>query len=114
LHVSPLDCPEALLWVEADRRVTRDVTASCGLPGSAAGLPVCFRLMQRTMQVFVIPKGPSPGGGPPLPAQPRTVEASNLDGLRDAAHAALTADGLRVRSLSFGPGGLVAYVEQRE
>jgi hypothetical protein len=70
--------------------------------------------MQRTIQVFIVPKGTSPGGGPPSPAQPRTVQGPNLDGLRDAAHAALTADGLRVRSLSFGPGGLVAYVEQRE
>jgi len=70
--------------------------------------------MQRTMQVFVVPKGTGPGGGPPLPAQSRTLEALSPDGLRDAAHEALTADGLRVRSLSFGPGGLVAYVEQRE
>ncbi|HEX7842084.1 MAG TPA: hypothetical protein VF469_31650 [Kofleriaceae bacterium] len=41
---------------------------------------------------------------PPLLWQKRTVEAPSLDGLRDAAHAALTADGLRVRSLSIGPG----------
>lgn len=68
--------------------------------------------MQRTMQVFVIPKGSGPGGGPPLPARKLTVEAQSLDGLRDAGHAALTADGYRIRSLSFGPGGLVAYVEQ--
>lgn len=69
--------------------------------------------MQRRMQVFIVPKGAGPGGGSPLPAQPRTVEAPSVDGLRDSAHAVLTADGLRVRSLSFGPGGLVAYVEPR-
>jgi len=68
--------------------------------------------MQRTMQVFVVPKGPLPGGGSPLPARQRTIEAASLDGLREAAHAALTADGFRIRSLSFGPEGLVAYVEE--
>jgi hypothetical protein len=69
--------------------------------------------MQRTMQVFVVPRGTGPGGGPPLPARKLTVEAPSLDCLGDAAHAALTANGLRVHSLSFCPGGLVAYVEQR-
>lgn len=68
--------------------------------------------MQRTVQVFVVPKSPVAGGGPPLPARKLTVEAPSLDGLRDTAHAALTADGLRIRSLSFGPVGLLAYVEQ--
>lgn len=68
--------------------------------------------MQRTMQVFVVPKGVVPGGGSPLPARQLSVEAPTLDGLRDAAHAALAAGGFRIRSLSFGIADLVAYVEE--
>lgn len=69
--------------------------------------------MQRTMQVFIVPKGSGPGAGLPLPARNVMVEASSLDGLRDAGHAVLSEEGYQIRSLSFGPGGLVAYVEQR-
>jgi len=66
--------------------------------------------MERTLHVFVIPNGQSPAG-PPKPARALTVEAASLDGLREAARTKLAAEGYRVRSLSFGPKGLVAYVE---
>jgi len=67
--------------------------------------------MERTLHVFVIPADRSPGG-PPKPARALMVEASRLDGLREAAREKLAADGYRVRSLSFGPKGLIAYVEE--
>lgn len=66
--------------------------------------------MQRTIKVFVIPPDRAPGG-PPEPARHMVVEASSTDALRDAARSRLAAEGFRVRSLSFGPKGLVAYVE---
>ena len=66
--------------------------------------------MQRTVKVFVIPPGRSPGG-PPEPARPMVVEAKSVDALRDAARAKLEGEGYRVRSLSCGPKGLVVYVE---
>jgi hypothetical protein len=68
--------------------------------------------MERTLHVFVIPADRSPAG-PPKPARALAVEASSLDGLRDAAREKLVTEGYRVRSLSFGPKGLVAYVEER-
>ncbi|MFH0900000.1 MAG: hypothetical protein V2A73_05155 [Pseudomonadota bacterium] len=68
--------------------------------------------MQRTVQLFVIPADRIPGG-PPLPVREMPIEASSMDGLREAAMARLTAEGFRVRSLSFGSQGLVAYVEER-
>lgn len=66
--------------------------------------------MERTLYIFVIPNG-QPPAGPPRPARALTVEAASLDGLREAARTKLAAEGYRVRSLSFGPKGLVAYVE---
>jgi hypothetical protein len=68
--------------------------------------------MERTVKVFVIPKERVPGG-PPRPARELTVQAATVDGLREAARSKLADEGLRVRSLSFGPKGLVAYVEER-
>jgi len=68
--------------------------------------------MERTLHVFVIPADRIPAG-PPKPGRALTVEASSLDGLREAAREKLAAEGYRVRSLSFGPKGLVAYVEER-
>jgi len=52
-------------------------------------------------------------GGLPRPPAELTVEAASLDGARAAARTRLEADGFRVRSLSFGPTGLIAYVEER-
>jgi len=68
--------------------------------------------MERTLHVFVIPADRTPAG-PPRPARTLTIEAPSLDGLLDAAREKLAAEGYRVRSLSFGPKGLVAYVEER-
>ena len=67
--------------------------------------------MERTVNVFVIPSFRIPGG-PPEPARELTVDAGSIDGLRDAAHSKLIDEGYRVRSVSFGPKGLVAYVEE--
>ncbi len=66
--------------------------------------------MQRTVKVFVIPPDRAPGG-PPEAARQMAVEARTIDGLREAARTKLAAEGFRVRSLSLGPKGLVAYVE---
>ena len=66
--------------------------------------------MKRTVRVFVIPPDRVPGG-PPEPAQKIVVQALSVDGLRDAARTRLTDEGHRIRSLSFGPKGLIAYVE---
>lgn len=48
---------------------------------------------------------------PPCPPRRREVEAATRDGLREALRAQLEGEGLRVRAISFGPAGLVAYVE---
>ena len=69
--------------------------------------------MQRTMKVFVIPPDRAPGG-PPEAARQMVVEAGTTDALREAARAKLADEGFKVRSLSFGPKGLVAYVELRQ
>lgn len=66
--------------------------------------------MQRTVKVFVIPPDRAPGG-PPEAARQMVVEASTTDALREAARVKLVDEGFKVRSLSFGPKGLVAYVE---
>ncbi len=66
--------------------------------------------MQRAMKVFVVPPERAPGE-PPEPARQMVVEARRTDELLDAARDKLAAEGFKVRSLSFGPKGLVAYVE---
>ena len=67
--------------------------------------------MERTVKVFVIPADRAPGG-PPEPARQIVVTGRSTDGARKAAQARLLQDGYRVRSLSCGPTGLVAYVEE--
>lgn len=67
--------------------------------------------MQRTVKVFVIPADRAPGG-PPEPARQIVVDGRSTDAAREATRARLVEDGYRVRSLSFGPKGLVAYVEE--
>lgn len=66
--------------------------------------------MQRIVKVFVLAPERAPGG-PPEAARQMVVEAASTDELREAARAKLAAEGFRVRSLSFGPKGMVAYVE---
>ena len=69
-------------------------------------------MVKSTLEVFVVPTVAA--GQPPLPPGPPTtcdLVAKNEDGLLEAARERLAADGYRVRSLCFGPRGLVAYVE---
>lgn len=68
--------------------------------------------MQGQVKLFVIPGGRDPAG-PPEPARDLVVEASSRDALREAARAAATEQGLRVRSVSFGPDGLLVYALER-
>ncbi|MCG8418789.1 MAG: hypothetical protein MJE77_12700 [Proteobacteria bacterium] len=71
--------------------------------------------MKRIVNLFVLPAGRAPGapGGPPEPAKEFSVEAPTLDQLREVTRTRLIADGYRVRSISFGPRGLIAYAEER-
>lgn len=67
--------------------------------------------MKREVQIFIIPKERVPGG-PPRPAPSVEVQAATTDGLLTAAREAVATPGRRVRSVSFTPKGLVAYVEE--
>jgi hypothetical protein len=66
--------------------------------------------MRRTLTTFVIPAG-KPAGAPPEPGPQVELEAPTEDGLLAAAHSAIAERGLRLRSMSFTPTGLVAYAE---
>jgi len=69
--------------------------------------------MEHPVQIHIVRRGAPPGEAPKLGA-PMTVSAPTLDGLREAARKAIEARGLRVRAVSFAPGGrLVAYGEER-
>jgi len=67
--------------------------------------------MERTVKLFVIPKDNVPGG-PPNAAKEIAISARSLDGLREEARAVVVSEGLRVRSISFGPSGLIVYAEE--
>ncbi len=67
--------------------------------------------MDHPLRVFIVPT--SPAGAPLRQGAARVVAAPTVDAARAAAHEQLEADGFRVRALSFSPGGLVAYVEER-
>lgn len=67
--------------------------------------------MHHTVTLFILPAERCPGG-PPEPGRDIVVEAETLDRLREVTRARLAADGYRVRSISFGPEGLVAYAEK--
>ena len=71
-----------------------------------------WAMMQRTVKLFVIPAERCPGG-PPDPPREFSISADTLDGLHEATRERLVADGYRVRSISFGPDGLVAYAEEQ-
>jgi hypothetical protein len=67
--------------------------------------------MRSNVELFIVPAGrPADPPGPPMR---REIEAVTRDGLRDALRAQLEAEGYRVRAISFGPVGLVAYAEGR-
>ena len=63
--------------------------------------------MQHLVRYFLVKEGA------PRPPAELTVEASSLDGARASARTRLEAEGYLVRTLTFGPSGLVAYVEER-
>lgn len=63
--------------------------------------------MQHLVRWFVIKNGV------PAPPAELAVEAPSLDGARGAARERLEAEGYRIRSLTFGPTGIVADVEER-
>ena len=70
------------------------------------------RKHEHDLKVFVLPKGQP--AGPPRPGEVLRIEADSLDGLLPAAERALAEAGhARHRAISFGPKGLVAYVEER-
>jgi hypothetical protein len=71
------------------------------------GIRWLCNVVQHLVRRFVIKEGV------PTPAVEFTVEAGSLDAARAAARALLEADGHRIRALTFGPTGLVAYVEER-
>lgn len=67
--------------------------------------------MQHAVQLFIVPRQPSEAA--PDPGAPFSVEFDTVDGALAAVTARLEADGYRVRSVNFGPRGIVAYVEER-
>ena len=67
--------------------------------------------MESTVKLFVIPAERAPAGPPEAPRE-LTVEAPTRDSLREAARAAVKDQGLLLRSVSFGPEGLVVYAEE--
>jgi hypothetical protein len=65
--------------------------------------------VEHAVRTFVVPKmepGAAPRPGP-------TLSVATLDAARASARERLEADGYSVRTLTFGPTGLVAYVEER-
>jgi hypothetical protein len=80
-------------------------SAAAGITGAAPlGL---FSYMQRRLLVFEVPAD----GGVAVPAGERELEAKGPDELLATARAFLSTKHARVRSVSFAPCGLVAYVE---
>lgn len=65
--------------------------------------------MRTQVELFIVAKD-RPADPPGAPLR-REVEAATRDGLRDALRLELEAEGYRVRAISFGPQGLVAYAE---
>jgi len=69
--------------------------------------------MESAVKLFVIPAERVPAG-PPDPPRELMVKAPTRDLLRGAARALVDSEGLQVRSVSFGPDGLVVYAEEHE
>jgi hypothetical protein len=67
--------------------------------------------MQFTARIFRIPADAKPGS-PPQPAGERLIEAPSHDAGKARLAEQLEAEALRVRAISFAPGGFVAYVEE--
>jgi len=68
--------------------------------------------VQSSVKLFVILADRAPAG-PPDPAREIQVEAPSVDLLRAEARAQVAELGYRVRTVSFGPDGLVVYAEMR-
>ncbi len=66
--------------------------------------------MRKATLTFFLVAG---GTQAPEPALTLDISAATMDGLREAATAALEARGMKVRAISFGPKGLVAYAEAK-
>ena len=69
--------------------------------------------MKSAVKLFVIPADRVPAG-PPEPPQDFAVESATRDGLRHAAMALVAEKGLQLRSVSFGPDGLVVYAQEAQ
>ena len=67
--------------------------------------------MERRMKLFVIPRERVPGG-PPNPAREIALQAECLDGFREAARQHIDSEKLKLRSISNGQNGIVAYAEE--
>jgi hypothetical protein len=63
------------------------------------------------VRLFIIPA--SPPGAPPQPGRTFSVDLPFHDGILEAVRERIVADGFRVRSVSFGPAGVVAYAEEK-
>ncbi|MDY0003821.1 MAG: hypothetical protein RBU30_21165 [Polyangia bacterium] len=68
--------------------------------------------MQSQVKLFVIPAARAPAG-PAEPARDIVVEAPTRDQLWEAARERVATEGYLVRTVSFGPDGLVVYAEER-
>jgi len=66
--------------------------------------------MKKTLKIFIIPRERTPAG-PPNPAIEKVIEAPTVDLLRDKASEHLKSEGFSIRSISFSPVGMTAYVE---
>jgi len=66
--------------------------------------------MKKTLKIFIIPCERIPAGLP-NPAIEKEIEAPTVDLLREKASEYLKSEGFRIRSISFSPVGMTAYVE---
>ncbi len=58
--------------------------------------------------MFIVPRSP----GAPQPGPPLTFSARSVDEARAIARERLELDGFRIRTLTTGAAGIVAYVEE--
>jgi hypothetical protein len=68
--------------------------------------------MRTTLQLFYVT--PSLPTAPPVPGPLLEVEGATNEKLLQSARSLLKARKVRIRSLSFGANGLIAYVEKSE
>ena len=68
--------------------------------------------MQKTVQLYIIPRERVPVG-PPGPPESLDIEAAGIDEVRSAVRREVEGRGLVLRSVSSTATGLVAYAEQK-